>query len=339
MAFGYALYFTERDRNRVIRWDPDSGDADVVAGEPADGDPTQRLSSPYSVCFDKDGQLLVADKLNGRIVRVRAGRLETLVLRDADGHRRPVPGSSQQGYNGELLGPAGLFLEKGGTLLCSFSDDHTLYRIHPDLRLELVLGVVRNQPYNFGRAEEAVPPAEVSKTPIDSPVGLVARTDGTLFFVERGRQAVREYLPESGLRTVFPFSKYRESLAMSRAPADAAVADYYPPSPAALALDASETLYVAEMRHAAILAVDLSRGRVRCVAETPSPRRTIVLGMGGLAFGPDGTAWVVDADKGKISAYVPLSGAPWVHRGIELMSVRGTPLRFPSGGTGIVTGL
>jgi hypothetical protein len=37
MDFGYKVYFTERRRNRVISWDPDHGDTQVVAGDGVTG--------------------------------------------------------------------------------------------------------------------------------------------------------------------------------------------------------------------------------------------------------------------------------------------------------------
>ena len=49
MAFGYAVYFAEPDRNRVIRWDPDAGTAAVAAGEPTPADPSQTLNKPYGL--------------------------------------------------------------------------------------------------------------------------------------------------------------------------------------------------------------------------------------------------------------------------------------------------
>jgi sugar lactone lactonase YvrE len=337
VPFGYAVYFTERDRNRVIRWDPDSGDVDVVAGEPADGDPTQRLKSPYSVCFDKDGFLLIADKHNNRIARLRGGRLETLAVRDADGHRRPMPGSPR-GYTSHLYGPTGVFLEKQGSVLCTYSDDNTIYRVHPDNRLELVLGVVGNRPLNFGRGRESVPTAEIADTPIDTPTGVVARSDGTLFFIERGRYVVREYEPRKGLRCLFPASKHKEWASKADAPAQASIRDYHPALPVALALDAQEMLYIIDLKHAAVLAVDLAAGLIRCVVQTTPVRWPREMGMGGMAFGPDGTAWLIDVGKQDVRAYAPTASGPWTKLGVELGAVRGEPLRFPQGGTGVVTG-
>src|SRR5262245_10980186 len=164
MAFGYAVYFTERARNRVIRWEPDTGHVDVVAGDPANGDLSQKLRDPYGLTFDKKGTLLIADKLNNRICRLRNGKLEAIPLRDTDGHRERKVGS-RRSYSPELLCPTGLFIEKEGSLLCSFSDDYTVYRIQPDGRLELVLGVTRNRNYHFTHTQERVSPAQVRDTP------------------------------------------------------------------------------------------------------------------------------------------------------------------------------
>lgn len=338
MAFGYAVYFAEAERDRVIRWDPDLGVADVVAGEPPVADPSQKLWKPYGLAWDASGDLVIADKFHNRIVRLKNGRLEPVVLRDVNGHRNPRP-DSHAGYKPRPpRTPTGLFAETGGAILAACFNDGTVYRIFPDGRLELVLGITPSRSYHIGQVREVIPPGEVGDTPIYRPLGAVKRSDGTIFLIERGYQVVREFHPGRGLRSIFPLSRQREWMERTSVPNEVAATAYHPSCPAALALDAKENLYIAELGHRCVLAVDFAAGKVRRVVESrakPSPPPT---GISALAFGPDGTAWVMDSGAGVVEAYRPEPQGPWTPLGISLSKIRGEPLMFPAGSAQILTG-
>lgn len=338
MGFGYAVYFTDRAGKRVIRWDPDEGTAEVVAGEPPDGDRSQKLDDhPHGVAFDPRGSLLVSDDF--RICRVRNGRLEALVLRDPTGHRERCPESPAAYDPRQLVGPSGMVPEPGGTLLCAFLRDHTVYRIHPSGDLELVLGVPKVRGYQFGVPREVIPPEEIHCAPVFSPDSIVTRRDGTIFFTEKGYLLLREYHPERGLRSVFPLGLQSHFSDRSSAPEQAAIASYHPSRPGTLALDRAETLYLAETRHGCVLEIDPERGKVRRVLESRKPESESPGGISALTFGPDGTAWVMDASASLIEAYVPDRKGPWKPLDVGLGSVNGKPLRFPAGtSAGMVTG-
>lgn len=338
MTFGYSVYFAEPDRNRIIRWSPDQGTAAVVAGEPTTPDRTQTLSEPYGLAWDSTGSLLISDKFHQRIVRLRNGRLEELVLRDVDGHRQPRS-DSRAGYKpSPPNSPTGLFSEPGGTILAAFFGEGTIYRIFPDGRLELVLGITPSRSHHIGQVQETVAPGEVGNAALFRPVGVLRRSDGTMFFIERGYQVVREYHPSRGLRSVFPLSRQPEWRTRSAVPAEMSLSLYHPSYPASLALDSKDNLYLAEVGHRCVLAIDFAQGKVRRVLESrrkPGPNPG---GISALTFGPDGTAWVIDAGAGVVEAYLPKPQGPWTPLGIRLSSVRGEPLTLPEGGAQIVTG-
>lgn len=336
MAFGYAVYFTERLKNRVVRWDPDSGDVDVAAGEPADGDPSQTLKDPYGLAFDLDGNLLIADKLHHRVVRLKDGRLDPLAFRDVSGHRARLP-ISPRSYEPTLICPTGLVVEPSGAVLCTFADDYTIYRIFADGALELVLGMVRNRRYYFGEPRETVPPPEAAGTPICAPTGIVRRADGTIFFIERQPQLVREYHPSRGLRSVFSLSQRHAFALELAAPEAATVQTYHPSHPGGLALDGAGNLYVTDVRHGSVVRVD-ETGQVRKVAECRSRLSRTPAGIAALAFGPDGTAWVLDGGAQAVLAYEQTPSGRWRSAGPALNRIRGEPLALPEAGSGIVTG-
>ncbi len=337
MGYGYAVYFTERVKHRVLRWEPDSGDVEVVAGNPKDGDATQALRSPYGLAMDWDGQLLIADKLNSRICRLRLGRLESLPLRDMDGHRARRP-ETNPFYNPEPICPTGLFVEKEGTILCTFADDYTVYRIHKNGQLDLILGIVPSRKATNSGHDDFIDPADIAGTPLHVPTAIVKRSDGTYFFIERKGQRVREYHPGRGLRAIFPRANYLQFYEQPAAPERSAFADYYSPHPASLALDQDENLFLTDVRHGCALQVDTARGEVRKVIEIPPHQKGRHRGLSGLCFGTDGTAWVLNSSSGAVEGYQPNPSGHWSPTTARLTQIRGEALMLASAGSGIVVG-
>jgi sugar lactone lactonase YvrE len=337
VAFEYDVYFSERPRNRVVRWSPDSGDVEIVAGEPPDGDETQKLADPYGLAFDRDGHLLVADKLNHRICRLVNGRLKAMSLRDVTGHRARRPDTAP-GYDPTLRCPTGLWLEPEGSILCTFSDDYVIYRILPKGELELVLGIPRNRPYHFSGLREVVPLGDVAITPLDIPTGIVARPDGTLFFVERRPQVVREYHQATGLRCVFPVLRQHHPRT-HEAPDEACLGEFNVGWPASIALDADQRLYVCDTWYGCILRVEPALDRVTKVLQFDDHFGADPAGPVALGFGPDGTAWVVDSVQSAVEAYETTQVGRWRKTGVRLTQVRGQKLsQYPSAGTSVVFG-
>lgn len=337
MGFGYAVYFTERAKNRVVRWDPDSGDVDIVAGGVKD-EPGQTLNSPYGLAFDSTGTLLVADKLHHRICRVVNGRLVPMSFNDTEGSRARLP-DSPAAYTPTLVCPTGLFVEGDGSLLCTFADDYTIYRIRGDGTLQHLLGILPNRNYFFVPLEESVPPGRVKDVPIRVPTGIVERRDGTIYFIERrGPQVVRRFTPELGLQCVFPYSLYLEHVERFTAPDKTALHSYHPAFPSSLALDAEGVLYVTEAAHGCVLKIDEKAGEVVKVISVHRPTQERGLGVAAMAFGPDGIAWILNKAEETLEAYGPAKQGPWKPLGVSLVAVKGEPLQLPVSGSGLALG-
>lgn len=339
MPLGYALYFSERKKNRIVRWDPDSGETRVVAGGAGSGDPSQQLNDPYGLAINDSGELLVSDKLNHRICRLRNGRLEQLEVRDTDGHRSRRP-DSPAGYDpATLYSPSALYFEKGGTLLVAFYDDGTIYRIHPNGRLEHLLGLIPNRPYAHEAPRQNVSVNEVKFIPLRHPVGIIARSNGTLFFIERGTQVVREYHPARGLRSLFNLSQMSTWFQRTEAPSRGRMDSYHPVSPVSLALDRNEELYLCDNLHGAVLKLRPDDGTfVRVVYSRRSPVSCSDSGPLAVVFGTDGTAWVANAEGQVIQSYTVGGGDQWTPGPWTLQKVNGEDLELIGGGLGLVLG-
>jgi len=337
MAFGYAVYFTEREKNRVVRWEPDTGSVDVVAGEPVNGDPRQMLNHPYGLAFDAGGYLLIADKINHRICQLRNGSLTPLVLSDPRGTRARLPDSPDR-YDPKLLCPTALFMEPSGSFLCTFADDYTIYRIRRDLSLEHILGVPPNRKCFLSGHVEYVPPWKVSDTPINIPTGIVRRLDGTIFFIERVPQVVRTFHPDFGLRSLFPFAIPGEFTWPSEAPDSAPIGSYHPRYPGGLAVDQNDVLYLTEAIQSCVLQVDIDKGVVRKVIQVDRTPGTPEVGIAAIGFGPDGTAWILNTVDQAVEGYQPTPAGRWRNLGVRLTEVGGEDLQLPLAGSGITCG-
>lgn len=338
MSFGYAVYFTERAKNRVIRWHPDTGDTDIVAGEPPGGEEDQFLNSPYGLVFDPGGSLLIADKLNHRICKLSNGRLEALVLKDLQGTRAPRA-DSPFGYSPELRCPTGLFVEKAGSLLCTFADDYTIYRIQPNGEIELVLGIPPNRNYLRHALCEQVPVEDLPVTPLGVPTGIVFRQrTEQMVFIERIHQTVRVLERGGELRCIFPYGVYWDHSRRTVAPTHSAMTDYHPAFPGCLALDQDDVLFMTEVLHGCVLKVDLDKREVRKVIEVRKSKSEPNLGVAAMTFGPDGTAWIMNSAELAIEAYAPTQQGTWMPLANRLTHFRGQGLVLPQAGSGLTTG-
>jgi sugar lactone lactonase YvrE len=299
VSFGYKVYFTERARNRVVCWDPDRGDSEVVAGEPKDGAADQKLKSPYGLAMDSAGCLLIADKRNSRLCRLRNGRLEKVQTRDGDGHRRSR--FTERVDNPE--NPTGVFVEKGGTLLVAYSDDFTIYRVRADGTLQLVLGVPPNRHALFEGYFETVKADKLPQTPLHMPTGVVEASDGTIYFIERGYQAVREYKLGGDLKSVF--MRGQDLGPVQPLPKKLSRFGFWPRYPSGLALDARENLYVADFVYGCVFMADLGSGDVTTISTGAGSKPAAI------CFGPDGTLWVLDLGLAQVKGYRKSSRGAW----------------------------
>lgn len=291
MAFGYKVYFTERQRNRVMCWDPDGGEARAVAGGEQVQEGDQALRNPYGLAVDAQGRLLIADKRHSRLARLEKGRLETVRTRDADGHRK-------HRFIGRIdspVNPTSIHVRPDGSLLVAYSDDFTIYRVQKDGKLELILGLPPTKQAVFRGYFATVPAAALAETPLNMPTCVVEDRQGTIYFIERGYNVVRRYRPGGDLESVFVRRDRRpESL-----PKKLTTENSWPVFPTGLALDAQGRLYVSDGVYASVFVVEPGNKEVRRIAVGEEGRCR----PAALAFGPDGVLWVLDTGEGRVVGF------------------------------------
>lgn len=294
MAFNYHLYYTERAKNRVVCWNPDTGDIRVAAGGTQVKDKEQSLRDPYGLALDSKGYLLIADKRKNRICRVVKENLEQIRTHAVDGYRRsqfiPQINSPQT--------PTGIAVEKNGSLIVTYGDDFTLYRVSPDGALNLLLGVPANTPAVLRGYEPTIEAARVKSVPLNLPTAVTVSADGTIFFIERGYNVVRSYREGGDLVSVFSIDARRSRTNEEKLTHSIPLNRVHPAYPTSLAIDQDGMLYVADAHYGCIFQVDQKKSLVNPImlkGENNLPSRPAAI-----SFGPDNVLWILDAGVGRI---------------------------------------
>ena len=330
MAFAYKIYFSDRLGNRVVSWDPDTGDSEIVAERLSD----LRLKEPYGLALDPEGRLIIADKYNNRLCRLHNKRIEKINTFDADGHRK----CRFRGRQDNPLSPTGICFERGKFLLVSYCDDHCIYRVHPNGRLELLLGIPPSRHYAFSGCREHVPPEKISDTPVYMPTGIAVTKDGTVFFIERGYRTVRRYHPRTGLHSLFPHSLKEKFRKVRQAPRETDTDSYFPPYPTGLAIDDNGRILLSDGWHRCVFEIDLSSKQMKRIMQTRKARRKW-RGPAALALGPDKTLWVLDAGEECIRGFKKSDSGSWneIPATFHIETQKGSC--GTTGGTGMVCGV
>ena len=81
-----AVYVSDRDNNRVMKWVKEATEGIVVAGGQGPGEDLTQLSLPYGVFVDAEGTIYVTESGNHRITRWRKGMNKGEIIAGGNGY-------------------------------------------------------------------------------------------------------------------------------------------------------------------------------------------------------------------------------------------------------------
>ncbi|CAF1024196.1 unnamed protein product [Adineta steineri] len=102
-----AVYISDRDNNRVMKWRKDAKKGTIVAGGNAHGENLNQLYHPQGLIVDHLGQIYVAEWGNDRVVRWCEGKKEGEIV---------VGGNGRGNHSNQLNHPSGLSFDAEGNL-------------------------------------------------------------------------------------------------------------------------------------------------------------------------------------------------------------------------------
>ncbi|CAF1390095.1 unnamed protein product, partial [Adineta steineri] len=111
-----AVYVSDNNNHRVMKWSKDANEGIVVAGGNGQGRNLNQLSHPHGIFVDHLSQTYVADFWNHRIVRWCEGRKEGEIAVGEDGDRN------------QLSGPTGLSFDDEGNLYIADLYNHRIQK-------------------------------------------------------------------------------------------------------------------------------------------------------------------------------------------------------------------
>ena len=301
-----ALFVADRGNHRVRRIDLRSGRIGTWAGSGREGDSgdsglaaAAQLRDPAAVALAADGSVLIADRGNHRLLRVRDGRLTTLaggagdgvlslpsaLVAAADGsvyvadtgHRKvrridgggaltTVAGDGGSGYCGDgLAGTAARVAWAAGVAVDPagnvFYADLELHRVR---RVDAVSGIVTTVAGD-GRAGYDGDGGPATSAALNAPHGIALDAAGQLYLADSDNHRIRRVRRDGVIETVAGAGI--RGFSGDGGPATRARLD----DPQGIAFDPAGRLLIADHRNQRVRRVDLAAGTIETIAGNGGP--------------------------------------------------------------------
>lgn len=264
---------------RVFTNTPRSGDGAPAAGS--------ALSRPASLAVGPQGDVYIGDDGDGVVRRIdaRTGIITTLLGSLPEGPP-PLPGTSgppdtRAAELRQPVRPSGLAVDAVGNLYVADRAAHQVFRIRPDGAKQAMAGSgVSGYVGDSGPAVSAR---------LASPAGIVLDAAGDLFIADRGNHCVRRVDARTGIITTFAGNGVAGDSGDGGPAAAAELRD-----PAAVAVDARGTLFIADLGNRRLRRASLTMGRISTDAGFGEVDASAV------AVAADGAVWVADAVRGVV---------------------------------------
>jgi M6 family metalloprotease-like protein len=256
----------------------------VAEATPANGQVGSSLPfrHPVGLAFDSDGNLYVVDQGYSAVLRV-APQGEVMTLAGTKGTRGSADGL---GVQASFNSPSGIAIDAANNIYVSDTGNHTIRKIGLDGRVVTFAGVT------------GVPGASDApgrRVHFNSPAGLACDRFGNVYVADQGNSTIRKITPEGVASTIAGLAG---TTGDADGPGNTARFSY----PAAIAVDESGNLYVADRNNSVIRKITPD-GMVSTLAGVAGSDGHVDGDLvaarfefpTGLAFGADGLLYVADA--------------------------------------------
>ena len=155
---------------------------------------TAELYFPEAVCFDKSGNLLIADVANNRIRKVdeSTGIITTIAGRDTDGYS----GDNGLAINAGLFFPTDVFVDTTGNIFIADALDNRIRKI--SLSTGIITTIAGSGVSGYSGDNELAINAE-----LNTPSGLFVDKTGDVFIADYSNNVVRKINSSTGIITTF----------------------------------------------------------------------------------------------------------------------------------------
>lgn len=275
-----ALYITEIDGHRVLRFDFDKKNLETVASE--------GLNEPYEVRFDGDGNLFFVEMRGQVIRRVDAATKEVTLVAGTPGVRG-FGGDGGPALKAQLANPHSIAIDKEKNHL--YVADISNHRIR---RVDLATGVIETVAGNG----EAVLPQDgqiATGRPMIEPRALYIEGRNLWIALRRGHSVWRMNLDTRKLEHIAGTGE--QGYSGDGGPALQATMD----GPKGIAVGPDGRIYVVDTENHAIRVINRTTGRIDTLAGG-DPNNQIFARPHGICVAPNGVVYVGDTNNNRVKA-------------------------------------
>lgn len=298
-----ALYITEVGQHRVRRLDLASGQISTVAGcgkkgYAGDGGKATdaQLDEPYEIRFDRDGNLLIVERLNHvvRLVDAKTGTIKT------------IAGTGEAGYSGDggpatkatFNQPHSIAIFPTGEIYIADILNHRIRRVHPKTGIvDTVIGTGEKKLPKSGATAAGQPILGPRALVINEPQLWIALREGNSLWSLDLQTNVITHVAGSG----------KKGFTGDGGNALTATFD----GPKGVAIDTQNRVYLMDTENHAVREVDVAKGVIATIAGN-GPKSRGYGGDGGPALeakfdrphgicvGPDGSIYIGDSNNHRV---------------------------------------
>ena len=295
------IYIADTDNHRIRRVDAATGNISTVAGDGTedyggDGGAARaaKLSSPYDVAVDGDGNLYIADTNNNRIRKVTAssGNIETVAGDGTDGYS----GDGGAATSAEIDTPWGIALDSAGNIYFAGSWNEVVRKVTVSSgNIETVAGDGSNDFYGDGGA--------ATDAALDGPRGLAVDGSGNIYIADSYNNRIRR-VDTSGNIATFAGGGSAQGDGGSAAAAELGQVR-------GVAVDGSGNIYIADSDNNRIRKVDTSSlistaaGGGTDIGDGGAARAAWLNDPSGVAVDESGNLYIADSNHHRVRRVSP----------------------------------